>query len=94
MGEVASKMPPNCHHQHYLTEMQRIYNLPQVFYVDLWPAATPMVVLCDAEDQNYVQVVKPLFQHPESNDFLAPLLGRDVVAVVNGGMWKMLRTGV
>ncbi|KIW04430.1 uncharacterized protein PV09_04700 [Verruconis gallopava] len=94
MGEMSSKLPPNCHPQLLLTEIQRTYDLPPVFYMDLWPAADPMVLLTEVEDMNYVQVLKPLQQHPSSNDFLAPMVGRDVVAVVNGPTWKMLRNAM
>lgn len=40
---------------------------------------------------NYVQVLKPLHQHPSADDFMAPTVDKNVVAVANGGTWKMLR---
>jgi cytochrome P450 len=91
MGEISKRFPPNCHPQLLFTEMTHEYNLPSVFYIDLWPAADPMVCLTEVEDMNYVQVLKPLHQHPSSDDFLAPIVGRNVVATANGPTWKMLR---
>jgi cytochrome P450 len=91
MGTISQRFPPNCHPQLLLTEMTREYDLPSVFYVDLWPAADPMVVLTEVEDMNYVQVLKPLQQHFISDDFMAPVIGRGVVATANGAVWKMLR---
>lgn len=94
MGEISQKFPPNCHPQLLLTELSRKYNLPPVFYIDLWPAADPMVVLCDVEAMNYVQVLKPLHQHPSVDDFLAPMIGHNVIAAANGPTWKMLRNAM
>ena len=91
MGEISRRLPPNCHPQILYTEMTREYDLPSVFYVDLWPAADPMVVLTEVEDMNYVQVFKPLAQHYSADDFMAPVVGRNVVATANGATWKMLR---
>jgi cytochrome P450 len=53
-----------------------------------------MVVLCDLEAMNYVQVFKPLHQHPSADSFLAPIVGHNVVAVANGPTWKMLRNAM
>ena len=40
---------------------------------------------------NYIQVFKPLAQHQMSDDFMAPMIGRNVIATANGEVWKRLR---
>jgi cytochrome P450 len=70
------------------------WDLPAVWYIDLWPAADPMVISTEVEDMNHIQVFKPLPQHPSSDDFMAPMIGRNVVATANGPTWKMLRNAM
>lgn len=36
-GEIAALYPPNVHPQVVFTYMKQKYDLPEVFYVDLWP---------------------------------------------------------
>lgn len=91
MGAISQRFPPNCHPQLLYTEMTREYDLPSVFYIDLWPVADPMVCLTEVEDMNYVQVLKPLNQHQSADDFLGAIVGHNVVATANGAVWKGLR---
>ena len=50
-----------------------------------------MVCLTELDDMNYIQVFKPLAQHQMSDDFMAPMIGRNVIATANGEVWKRLR---
>lgn len=36
-GEVMALYPPNVHPQVVFTYLKREYDLPEIFYVDLWP---------------------------------------------------------
>lgn len=42
-GEVMAMYPPNVHPQMIFTYLKQEYDLPEVFYVDLWPLGP---VLC------------------------------------------------
>jgi cytochrome P450 len=88
MGEAAAMFPPNAHPQIYLTAIARKYDLKGIFYVDLWPVADPQVVITDAALMDQTVVTRSLNQHPMANDFLEPIVGRDVIATANGAVWK------
>jgi cytochrome P450 len=88
MGEVAATMPPNTHPQAYLTAIAQKYNLKGIFYIDLWPIATPQVVLTDPELMSRVTINKPLQIHQIADDFISPIVGHNVIAVANGSIWK------
>ena len=90
MGEASSAIPPHCHPQAYLTRIAKKYDLKGLFYLDLWPVADSMVCLTTPELMNQVTVAKPLPMHKASNDFMAPVVGDNVIAAVNGPVWKKL----
>ncbi|OAQ73048.1 cytochrome P450 [Pochonia chlamydosporia 170] len=90
MGSISALFPPNNHPQAYLTELSRRYNLPSLYYLDLWPIAPSQVVLSDPSLLEQVTVAKPLPQHQLSDDFLAPITGRNTIATANGAIWKDL----
>ena len=94
MGEVAAAFPPNTHPQAFYTTIAQKYNLKGLFYMDLWPLAPPAVVLNDAGLSEQVTVVQTLRQHKAVDDFLAPILGRDVIAAANGPVWKKLHNAM
>ncbi|KAJ5604924.1 cytochrome P450 [Penicillium lagena] len=94
MGEISSMFPPNSHPQAYFTEISRKYSLEGIFYLDMWPVAPSMIVVSDPELLDQVTVVKPLPQHQMSEDFLAPITGRNVIAATNGPVWKKLHNAM
>ena len=88
MGEVASTLPPNMHPQHYITAITQKYNLKGIFYLDLWPIAPSQVILTDPDLMNKVTVTRAMRVHSYADDFLAPIVGRNVIATSNGSVWK------
>ncbi|KAH7129285.1 cytochrome P450 [Dactylonectria macrodidyma] len=94
LGEVASTMPPNMHPQAIYTEIARKYNLDGIFYLDLWPVADPQVVLTDPNLLDQVSIFKPLPIHPMAEDFMARIIGPNVIATANGALWKKLHNSI
>jgi cytochrome P450 len=94
MGEVAALLPPNMHPQAYLTIIAQKYNLKGIFYMDLWPIAGPQVVITDIDLMDQVHVKRAFPQHKMADDFLAPILGHNVIATANGKTWKMLHNAM
>jgi len=90
MGEVAAEFPQNMHPQAYYTTLARRYNLEGIWYLDLWPIGPSFVILSDPELLEAVTTVKPLGQHQASADFIDPLMGKGIIATVNGPAWKSL----
>ncbi|KKP04884.1 hypothetical protein THAR02_02985 [Trichoderma harzianum] len=94
LGEVSATIPQNSHPQAYYTEIARRYNLKGIFYLDLWPIADSSVVLTDPTLMEEVTVRNPLPQHTMSEAFLSPIIGPNVIATVNGPIWKRLHNAM
>jgi cytochrome P450 len=94
MGEASSTLPPNCHPQAYVTAIAQKYNLKGIFYLDLWPIADSMAVLTDPDLMDEVTVVKPLPIHPMAEDFISPVVGKNVIATTNGTKWKKMHNAM
>ncbi|KAJ6445383.1 acetamidase regulatory protein [Purpureocillium lavendulum] len=89
-GEIVKLFPAGTHPQYYYTYLARKYSLPDVFYVDLWPIGPSQVVItgCDASAQ--VTAVRSYPMHPAAEEYLAPMIGENVIAAANGALWKKL----
>jgi cytochrome P450 len=70
--------------------MQQKYSLPPIFYIDLWPVADSLVCFTTPELMNQVMVTKPLPMHAGVDDFMEPMIGRNVIAAANGEVWRRL----
>jgi cytochrome P450 len=90
MGEIAALCPPNCHPQIYYTAIARKYNLPGIFYIDLWPVGPPSAIVTDPDLLEQITVTKVLQMHQMAEDFMSPIVGSGVVATANGPVWKSL----
>lgn len=87
-------MPPNCHPQILYAVIARKYGLEGIWYLDTWPVVHSAVVLTDPVLLDQVAVTKPLRQHAMSSEFLAPMIGDNIVAAVNGPVWKRLHSAL
>ncbi|KAF3928180.1 hypothetical protein AA313_de0205753 [Arthrobotrys entomopaga] len=88
LGEAAALLPPNTHPQAYLTIIAQKYNLPDIYYLDLWPVTVSQVVLSNPDLMGQVTVTRDLPKHTAGDDFLAPVVGRNSIATSNGAVWK------
>ncbi|CZR46592.1 uncharacterized protein FPRO_12042 [Fusarium proliferatum ET1] len=93
-GQVAALMPPNTHPQLFYTELARLYNLEEIFYLDLWPIASGMVVIIDPKLMDNSSLPKPLPIHPFTAVFLKPMFGEGTMAATNGALWRKMATAV
>ncbi|KAF5654761.1 cytochrome P450 monooxygenase [Fusarium sp. NRRL 25303] len=93
-GQVAALMPPNTHPQPFYTELARLYNLEEIFYLDLWPIASGMVVIIDPKLIANSSLPKPLPIHPFTAVFLKPMFGEGTMAATNGALWRKMATAV
>jgi cytochrome P450 len=89
MGETMALFPPKVHPMYVFTEWHRRYNLPDVFYVDLWPLGPVFMVLATKEaaahavqTRGYGKDVKLI------GDALTPIMGADPIVATNGAPWK------
>lgn len=82
------------HPQAYLTTIAQEYDLKGFFYLDLWPIADSQVVLTQPDLMDQVTVTKVLPIHTMADDFLAPVVGRNVIATANGAIWKKIHNAM
>src|ERR1700753_2901223 len=94
LGEMAAQLPQNTHPQEYLKMIAQKYDLKGIFYMDLWPMAVSQVVITDIGLMDQVHVKRAFPQHEESDNFLVPIVGRNVIATANGKIWKMLHNAM
>ncbi|KAF2460964.1 cytochrome P450 [Lineolata rhizophorae] len=91
MGEVTASLPPDLHPHTYPWFVASKYNLPPVFYLDLWPAGQSMVVIADVGVAESV-AVRPSFPKSRSvREVMAKMLGDDNIVIAEGDTWKRLR---
>jgi hypothetical protein len=62
MGETMAGLPNDVHYQSAVTTIAHKYNLPGVFYLDLWPASCGQVVVVDPDVALHMTVTK---NHPK-----------------------------
>lgn len=94
MAKIAATLPPNCHPQLLQTIIMREYNLPDLFYLDLWPVGPSFLVLGKRELMDQVQVLKPEPMHALTGSVLDPIMGPGVIAAANGPLWKRLHNSI
>lgn len=87
-------MPPNTHPQLFYTELARLYNLEEIFYLDLWPISSGMVMIIDPKLMDNSSLLKPLPSHPFTVVFLKPMFGEGTMAAANGALWRKMVTVV
>ena len=92
LGKVASALPPSIHPHCYARFIRKRYNLPAVFYLDLWPVGLNMLIITDPDAASQVTVQHSLDKHRRLAEILSPVAGRDNMVSSNGAQWKMLRS--
>lgn len=101
-----AELPPDVHHQSVVTTMAKKYNLPGIFYLDLWPASPGQVIVIDPDVAQYMTVTKNYPKHEAEQWFcmvaakhsqtqsdtlpVDPLIGKGNIVTVEGPQWKYL----
>lgn len=91
MGEMIAELPPTFHIQEVMAYIRQKYNLPTVFYMDLWPFSAPMMIIGDPAAAAQMTSVKSLPKHPVNHAFVEPLVGKSSIVLVEGAQWKQIR---
>lgn len=86
--EAVFAFPMGTHPQYYYTYLAQKYNLPGIFYIDLWPLAAPQIVVTDPDAAMQVLTANPLPKHSQIETFLRPFTGPGSIAASNGDRWK------
>ncbi|KAF2116115.1 cytochrome P450 3A30 [Lophiotrema nucula] len=89
-GDTLALFPPLSHFQVVITTLAHKYNLPGLFYVDLWPFGPIQLVITDPELASHYITAGNLPKHPLQAAYLDPILGEGSIIVTNGPRWKRL----
>jgi cytochrome P450 len=90
MGDTFSLLPSGGHYHAVATTIARKYNMPGVFYLDLWPLAWPHVVVTDPNVALDITVTRNHPKHPAIGHMIDPLIGYDNIVSADGPRWKHL----
>jgi cytochrome P450 len=87
---VIKLFPDNTAPAAYYTEIAQRYQLKELFYLDLWPFAPSQLVLISPETAALVTTVEDYPVHDVATGFVSALIGKTMIAAVNGQPWKAL----
>ncbi|KAF1842779.1 cytochrome P450, partial [Cucurbitaria berberidis CBS 394.84] len=89
--EDAFKMlPKDAHYQAAVMTIARKYDMPEVFYLDLWPAAPGQVVVTNPDVALHMTAIRNHPKHEAEKWFVDPLIGTGNIVSTNGARWKYL----
>ena len=94
VGQVMRELPPKFHFQQLMAYIGQKYNMPGVFYLDMWPASYPIMMIHDPGVANQITVTQSLPKHPVNARFLGPLAGKKSIVLVEGAEWKTIRSTI
>ncbi|KAL2018588.1 hypothetical protein VTK56DRAFT_558 [Thermocarpiscus australiensis] len=72
------------------TEIKQDFNLPDLYYLDLWPFGPEFIICAGPEAAALPTTVTAFPQADLVNDFFAPTVGRTFIEATNGPLWKEL----
>lgn len=90
MGEIMAGLPKNCHVQVAVTTMSEKYDLPRLFYLDLWPLSPSMVIVTDPDLALYLTVTRNHEKHSEELRVMDPMIGKGNIVTAEGARWKKM----
>jgi cytochrome P450 len=92
MDLVMKEFPDDVHPQVVMARLGEKFDLGPVFYVDLWPIATPMMIIQDNGIAAQITQTKSLPKSTLTKQFLRNMTGEKSIVTSEGAEWKMLRT--
>ena len=91
VGEYAAKLPADSGTTPpAFTQMKQDFNLPEVWYLDLWPFGPEFVVLSSPEAAAFATTANAMGQADIVIDFLDGIAGKGFIEASNGAQWKEL----
>jgi cytochrome P450 len=90
MGEIFAMLPSEVHYQVVVTTMANKYDLPRVFYLDLWPIADGQVCVTDPDVALHMTVARNHPKHPAEGLMIDPIIGKGNIVTTDGPRWKHL----
>ncbi|KAF2868049.1 cytochrome P450 [Massariosphaeria phaeospora] len=91
-GTIASRLPKRVHPHVYPCFLTKEYDLPPLYYLDLYPLNHPTLVILDPQVAQDVLADATLPKHRSLKDVIAPLAGHANMLSSYGPMWKKWRS--
>jgi cytochrome P450 len=90
MGEIFALFPSNPHFQVCITTLSKKYDLPGLWYLDLWPLGPQQIIITDPDLALYMTVIKNHPKHPIEAVFIDPVVGANNIVATSGPKWKTI----
>ncbi|KXJ87138.1 cytochrome P450 [Microdochium bolleyi] len=90
LGEYMSSMPRGGYIQQALTQMKIDYDLPEVFYLDMWPVVDSFICFTSPEAATYPTTANVWAIPPIVTKFFELTTGTSFIEATNGPLWKEL----
>lgn len=89
-GEYVQNLPQGAYVQPAVTQLKIDFNLPDIFYIDLWPLGPQFMVLSAPEACTIPTTENTFDQHELVADFFKGNVGTGFIEATNGSLWKHL----
>ena len=86
------ELPPHFHYQQLMTYIGQKYDMPQVFYLDMWPVSYPITIIQDPGVAAQITQTKSLPKHVVNRQYTSRLTGHSSIVFVDGAEWRMIRS--
>lgn len=90
MAEAREGIPKDCHPMVYLSRIARKYDMPDAFYMDLWPFGESLVSASSLDAHTVVTITQPTQKHASEDHHMAMFCGDGNMIGANGVLWKKL----
>lgn len=91
ISKLVSTLPANCH-PHVLTYyIRKKYDLPPIFYMEMWPFSYSICAVLDPDVAYQITVQRSLPKHQASSNVIWPLAGTKNLVVMDGPEHKRWR---
>ncbi|OCK83786.1 cytochrome P450 [Lepidopterella palustris CBS 459.81] len=92
MGKYRQTKPVRVHPHLFPNFLTEDYDLPPVYYVDLYPLSSPLLVIHDPEIAQDIAANSGMKKHPTLKDYIKPLGGENNMITMEGAAWKKWRS--
>ncbi|KAF7549105.1 hypothetical protein G7046_g8446 [Stylonectria norvegica] len=90
IGEYTQKFPRGSYTHNFLTQIKMDYDLPDIYYLDLWPLG-PRFIVCTSPDACAIPTTASAFEIPSIvTEFFRGTVGTSFIEATNGPLWKEL----
>ncbi|KAL9480173.1 hypothetical protein ACSS6W_004959 [Trichoderma asperelloides] len=89
-GKYVKSFPQGAYIQPTITQLKIDYNLPDIFYLDLWPLGPQFMILAAPEACAIPTTENTFDQHDVVTDFFNRGVGTGFIEATNGALWKHL----